>query len=280
MKTPPAPASGASRIASGTADPAARRRGEAETLAPPIPAARFARPRDWRAKIGFVVLPNERTVERDMSDLAPEGVGVYFSRGGMPREITVANLRAMGASLAEAARLILPDDGLDVVCYACTSGTVVLGEDAVVDELRKGAPGATATTLLSGVIQGLRALRARRIVVGTAYLDEINTLEADYLRTAGFEVVDMRGLQLRSDDEMVRVAPEYLVEFARAIDRPDADAVFISCGALRTVEVIEAVEALTGKPVVSSNQAMIWHCLRLAGIQDRMVGYGRLLREH
>jgi maleate isomerase len=69
------------------------------------------------------------------------------------------------------------------------------------------------------------------------------------------------------------------LEFARGLDRPEADTIFISCGALRTIEVIDALEAASGKPVVASNQAMAWDCLRLAGIDDRIEGYGRLLRD-
>ena len=61
---------------------------------------------------------------------------------------------------------------------------------------------------------------------------------------------------------------------------PDAEAVFVSCGALRSVEVIDEIEAVVDKPVVTSNQAMLWHCLRLAGIDDRLDGMGRLTREH
>ena len=78
---------------------------------------------------------------------------------------------------------------------------------------------------------------------------------------------------------MVRVAPDYIAEFALAQDRADADAIFVSCGALRTLEVVAEIEARAGKPVVCSNQAMIWDCLRLAGIDDRFEGYGRLLQE-
>ena len=66
----------------------------------------------------------------------------------------------------------------------------------------------------------------------------------------------------------------------QAIDHPDADAIFMSCGALRVLTVIDEIEAATGKPVVFSNQANFWQCLRLAGIDDRIAGFGRLLREH
>lgn len=236
--------------------------------------------RHGRGHLGFVLLANEDTIEDDMFMMAPPGVGLHFTRAAMPDAVTVANLASMQAGLAEAAGLLLPGRPLDVVCYACTSGTVVMGEDAVTAELRRPDPARKATTLLSGVIEGLRALAARRIVVGTPYLDEINRLEQGYLEARGFEVLDIQGLNLTYDTEMNAVTPAYLADFARAIDRPEADAVFISCGALRTIEVIDEIEAALGKPVVASNQAMLWHCLRLAGIDDRIEGYGRLFRDH
>jgi maleate isomerase len=133
---------------------------------------------------------------------------------------------------------------------------------------------------LTGVIAGLRALEARRIVLGTPYLDEINTVETAYLRNKGFDVLNTQGMNLTYDTDMVRVTPNYLAEFAQAIDHPEAEAIFISCGALRTIDAIEAIEQATGKPVVSSNQAMLWHCLRLARIPDKVPGYGRLFLEH
>ncbi len=241
---------------------------------------RFDRGRVWRARLGFVLIATERNVEEELPRMTPEGVGVHFTRVAMPRVVNVENLAAQLGHLAEAAALILPEDPLDVICYACTSGSVVMGEENVVAELRRGAPHAKPTTLVSGVIAGLRALGAKRIVVGTPYLDEVNAVEARYLRDCGFDVLDIQGMNLRYDEEMVRVSPSFLVDFARDIDRADADAVFISCGALRTIEVLEQIEAVTGKPAVSSNQAMLWHCLRLAGIEDPVPGFGRLLAEH
>ena len=101
---------------------------------------------------------------------------------------------------------------------------------------------------------------------------------ARYLRHAGFELAEFQGLNLDYDRQMSRVSPAFLVEFACAIDRPEADAVLLSCGALRSLEVVERIEQRLGKPVVTSNQAMLWHCLRLAGIEDRIEGHGRLLR--
>ena len=82
------------------------------------------------------------------------------------------------------------------------------------------------------------------------------------------------------EDDMMRVSPKFIHDFAASIDRPDAEAVFISCGALRSLEIVDALENKLGKPVVCSNQAMLWDCLRRAGIADQFSGYGRLLRDY
>lgn len=243
-------------------------------------SVRFDAGRNHRAKIGFVLIPNEQTIEYDMIRLAPPGVGIYFSRATMPHEISTRSLAQVADSLAQAAGRILPDDALDVVCFACTSGSVAVGEGRAIAELAKGAPSAKASTLITCVRNALRRLGARRIVVGTPYTDELNASVATYLVDAGFEIADFQGLNLLYDRDMIRVAPDYLLEFARAIDRPDADALLLSCGALRSVDVVDRIEDAIGKPVIASNQAMLWECLRMAGVDDRLDGLGVLLREH
>ncbi len=236
--------------------------------------------RHWRAKIGFVLLAMEQTIEDDMFRLRPPGVGVHFTRAPMANRVSVGTLAAMASGIGDAASLLLPDEPLDVVCYACTSGSVVIGEERVFAELNRGKPDARATSLITSVMRALEALKARRIAIATPYLAEVDTIERAYMVARGFEVVHMQGLGIEKDADMVRVTPETIFDFARGIDRPDADAVFISCGALRSLDVIAELENRLGKPVVTSNQAMMWDCLRLAGIADRRDDYGTLFREH
>ena len=239
----------------------------------------FDEGRHGRAKIGFVLLATEQTIEDDMFTLCPPGVGLHFTRAPIPDSITVETLRAQADDLAQAAASILPDGSLDVICYACTSGSLVIGEDRVFAELRKGAPSAEPTSLITGVMRALRAIGARRIAVATPYLDEINRREADYMTDAGFEIVNIQGLNLEKDSDMIRVRPDFIADFVARVDRPDADALFISCGALRSIDVLDALEQKLGKRVISSNQAMMWDVLRRAGVSDRIAGYGSLLRD-
>lgn len=240
----------------------------------------FDQGRHYRAKIGYVLLATEQTIQDDVMALCPKGVGMHFARIATPDDISAETLLAAGDLLAPAAASLLPDGTLDVVSYACTSGSLVLGSARVEAELRKGAPNATPTSLIRGVIRALQAVGARKIVVGTPYLDEVNTIEKKYLEDAGFEVLTIEGLNLRKDSDMVRVTPAFIHDFALSLNRADADAIFISCGALRTLEVIGAIEKAVGKPAICSNQAMIWDTLRLAGITDPIKGYGQLLEAH
>lgn len=234
-----------------------------------------------RAQIGYVLVANADLSEADFFAMKPSGVGVHFTRAPMPREVDLAALAAMERDLAAAAASLMPGrDDLDVISYSCTSGTFVIGEERVIAELRRLNPRPKATTMLSACVAALEALGARRIVLGTAYTPDLTALEVEFLHAKGFDVVRAEGLSLENDEEMNRVTPAWLARFAGEIDSPDADALFLSCGALRVLPVIDAIEAAIAKPVVFSNQANFWHCLRLAGIEDRIEGFGRLLREH
>jgi maleate isomerase len=244
------------------------------------PDISFDAGRHDRAKLGFVLLAMEQTIEDDMFNLAPPGVGVHFSRAPMANRVDVDTLSDMAVGIGDAAALLLPEGALDVVCYACTSGSVVIGEDRVFAELRRGAPTALTTSLITSVMRALSTIEVKRIAIATPYVGAINEIERAYMHARGFEIVNIEGLGIENDADMVRVTPDYILKFARSVDRPEADAIFISCGALRSVEIIQELEAQARKPVIVSNQAMIWDCLRLAGIRDPNPRFGQLFRDH
>ncbi len=234
----------------------------------------------YRAHIGYVLIPNDDLVEEEMFRLAPPGVGVHFSRVPGVDACTAEALMAMEKELSDAASRFVFEAGLDVVCFACTSGSALIGEERVMAELSRGVPNARPTSMISAVIKALRIFQAKRIVVATPYLDEINVREEKYLREQGFDVLDIQGMNILSGADMYRVAPDFIQEYARQIDRPDAEAILISCGGIRSLEIVDALEQQVGKPVVTSNQATFWDTMRLAGIKDKINGYGQLLRLH
>ncbi len=232
-------------------------------------------------RIGLI-WPSDGVLDSELWQFAPAHASLHFTRTQVidePISLSLVERMAEDTDIDYGAETLRPISPA-VVTYACTSGSLVIGEKRVFAELNRGAPAAKATSLITGVIRALHAVGARRIVVVTPYLDEVNRREVDYLEDAGFEVLSMCGLNLEKDSDMVRVAPDYIAEFALGRDCADADAIFVSCGALRTLDVIGEIEARAGKPAICSNQAMIWDCLRLAGIEDRFDGYGRLLSQY
>jgi maleate isomerase len=230
----------------------------------------------WRAKLGFILMSTDLAAESDIFAMAPEGVAVHFTRLKTDDYTTNETLARHIEAMADAAARLQPDTQPDVISYSCTSGSIVIGERRIMDEIKKGAPYARPMTLVTGVVDALGELGARRLVVGTPYLDEINTAEAEFLVAKGFEVLDIQGLNLETDIEFGCVTPDYWKKFALEIDRPDADAIFLSCGGIRSLEVAAEIEDLAGKPVVTSNQAQMWSCLRRAGIKDEIAGFGRI----
>ena len=178
--------------------------------------------------------------------------------------------------MADAASRIQPEIKPDVISYCCTSGSIVIGEEKVCAEIKRGAPYTTAITLVSGVVAALKKLEAKKIVIGTPYLDEINIVEKKFFENKGFDVLDIQGLNLGNGIEFGKITPDYLKDFALSIDQKDADVIFLSCSGIRSLDIIDEVEALTGKPVITSNQAQMWHALRIAGVDDKLSGFGKI----
>ena len=229
-----------------------------------------------RARLGFIMMSTDLASEPDFFRMAPEGVGIHVTRLKTEDYTTNETLSRHIEHMADAASRIQPDMKPDVVSYSCTSGSIVNGEERVMAEIKRGAPWARPMCLVTGVVDALHELGAKKLVVGTPYLDEVNTAEAEFLLDKGFEILDIQGLNLSTGTEMGQVTPAYWKAFGVAIDQPNADAIFLSCGGIRSLEVVEEIEQATGKPVITSNQAQFGSCLRRAGVKDELKGFGQI----
>jgi maleate isomerase len=234
--------------------------------------------RPMKKRIGLVILATDHTTEVDFQRIvASDRIGVYVARIPYANPVTPENLRAMQPSLTAAAGLILPDEPLDVVMYSCTSASVVIGDKEVAAAIKAAKPEAAVVTPTAASVKGLRALDARAISVLTPYTIETSRPMAEYFADLGFAIDRFTCLGLTDDREMARIAPEEIVAFARQAMAPESDALFISCTAVRAAGVIAEIEAATGKPVVSSNYATAWACLRLCGDHVARPELGRLM---
>ncbi|MGI9507363.1 MAG: maleate cis-trans isomerase family protein [Geminicoccaceae bacterium] len=232
-----------------------------------------------RAAIGLIVLSSDQTIEHEFRTLLGlEGVALYQSRIRNDSRITPETLGAMEARLVEATDVILPGMPLDVVAFACTSASMVIGEERVFEKIRKARPLARPTTPITAAFAAFKAFGVRRIALLTPYRPDVNHQIRTYIEARGVEIVRMASFE-EDDRQVCRISEGSIKEAALALGRdPAVEAVFVSCTALRAASVVEAIEAELEKPVTSSNHALGWHCLRLAGIEDRLEQAGRLFQ--
>ena len=121
----------------------------------------------WRAKLGFILMSTDLAAESDFYAMSPEGVGIHFTRLKTDDYTTNETLLQHIEYMADAASRLQPDTNPNVISYSCTSGSIVIGEKRIMDEIKRGAPHSIPMTLVTGVVEALDALCAKKIVVGT-----------------------------------------------------------------------------------------------------------------
>jgi maleate isomerase len=178
----------------------------------------------------------------------------------------------------EEAAATLTDARCDVVVFHCTANSMadgMAGEAKLLEAVgRAGAPHATTTA--TAIRRALAVLGARRIVLLTPYSAETTAEEAEFLRKAGYEVPHACAFALKGSDEYCGTPAQFWRDRTLEAARPDADAYLISCANISVLPVIEELEQKLDRPVVSSNQVVIWEALSLLRIGDRRNCPGRL----
>ena len=230
------------------------------------------------AVLGLIALQTDETIEPELQDiLRGEGRALYVTRVPSGAAVTPATLAAMEADLPAAAALLPPSLDFDVVGYGCTSGATTIGAGAVADIVAAGATTRAVTDPLTAVIAAARALDVRKIGFVTPYLPEVSASMSKALELADLEIAAFGSFEEPNEARVARISPASVKDAAMTVGGGGAEAVFLSCTNLRTLPVIVEIEAALGKPVISSNQALAWHMLRVAGL-DRAAGPGRLFQ--
>lgn len=231
-----------------------------------------------KAALGLIVLETDETIEVEFRDLFNQsGIALFHARIPVAQEITPDTLQDMEAALPTAVGLLPSAYPVDVVGYACTSGATVIGAENISRIVKQTFAGAKATDPITSVMAALNTLEARKIGLVTPYAPEVSTAMIELLQRNGFEVVNFGSFEQKEDATVARISPVSIHEAICNIGAPaDVDAVFVSCTNLQTFGIIEQAEESIGKPVVSSNQALAWHMLELAGLGQTLAGPGQL----
>lgn len=237
-----------------------------------------------RARIGVIYMSSSTVLEAEFQAMAPDGVSFHVDRLTLPT-VSIDGLdRMMGADQVEGCVRELAQAPLHVILFGGTSATFLNGiawDRGVIERMESVSGGIPATTTSTAVLAGLRAVGARRVAVAAPYTEDITARGADFLRAGGFEVTSQSSMGIDEDHAIGAVPTADVHRFVRDHAAGDFDAVFISCTNLRTVGAIARLEEDLGVPVVSAIQASFWLSLRLAGVADRVPGFGRLFdRQH
>lgn len=218
-------------------------------------------------RIGVILPSSNTTVEKEFSILLNNDVSLHFTRIHLT-DVTINDLSRMEKDVYVAAQL-LKDACVDLIVFACTSGSLIKGFDydrKIAEEITN-LTGCNAITTSRAVIDSLKALKVRKISLSTPYIKDVTDKEVDFLQQHGFEIVKSRFLNIRENIQIGNLSPLCAEEIVRNVDSPAAEAVFISCTNFRTFEVLSSLEKIIRKPVVSSNSVTLWAILNILKIQ-------------
>ncbi|MFB9121871.1 arylmalonate decarboxylase [Paraburkholderia dipogonis] len=225
------------------------------------------------ARIGHLY-PSGGLCDFEIQAMAPEGVQFVTTR--LPfSDTSIDSDRSLIADLELHASLVA-DARVDLIALNCTAAGVVSGPEQINERIR-AATGIRAVTTIEAVLAACKVLQARRIALLTPYSDDVVAAEIAFFAERGIEVVSHASRPCRTPFEQAMLDPQTWVELASEL--PVAyDALLISCAGVRVSTVIEPIEQMVGRPVITSNAALLWHCLRTLGIEQRCAGYGCLMR--
>ena len=233
----------------------------------------------WRGRIGLLVPSVNTVVEPEVNRMVPAGISVHAARMQNARSDLEDTLRM--CTHAERAARELASARVDIIAFACTAGSFVQGEVGE-KELRKRigeATGIPVVTTAGAVVSALSALQVTRLVMATPYIDELNQSEKGFLEGGGFHILAMAGLGIVDAFSIGEVSAQEVYHLVKGLWQEEAEATFISCTNLPTIAIIAELEKDTGAPVITSNQATLWACLRAIGCHGPVSGYGILLEE-
>ena len=230
----------------------------------------------WEHKLGIIVPSWNTVMEGEVQRMAGGTMSVHSMR--IPHTADTEEKLLWLGTQAPAAAGLLAHAKVDVICYGCAAGGFLKGpvDDQALGEKMAKETGIPVAVSSAAVAEALRTLGATRVSLASPYAPWLNERLKQYLTTAGFEVMAMQGLDTQNHSAVTNERIEALIA---EVDRPETQAIFVSCSNFPTLGIIESMEKKLGKPIVASNQASMWKMLRLVGDKRVVPGAGRLFRE-
>ena len=239
----------------------------------------------WRARLGLLIPSGIVATEPDVQKIIPHGVSIHCHRfkfaGGKSEEEVMRNLRQAEAQIEDAAEMLM--DAKPAVLAMTGTGVSFIGgygyDKMLIDKIKPRCGKIPVTTTTTAATNALKALGVKKISISMPYVEPVARTVAKFMEDSGFKIMDYKWLGKVGFD-IGRVTKEEIYSLVKSVDTPETEAHFVSCVNLHAAEIIKELETDLGKPVVTSNQATAWECLRLSGIKDSIIGWGTLLENY
>jgi maleate isomerase len=228
-----------------------------------------------QARIGLIIPSSNRLTEPQFNRYAPRGVDIHVTRLRMTGKYRKP-LNELKRALVEASEA-LSDVDPGIIVFHCTANSMEngLAHETAIVEIIEQASGCPTLTTAQAITQAFNHFAIKNLVLISPYVQATNEHEVHYLNEAGYTVIHELGLGLESHGYSA-VTPEEWKRIVRENARADADGYFLSCTNTRMIEAVPEIEREMDKPVISSNQATLWACLKRLGISHKDNRLGRL----
>ena len=231
-------------------------------------------------RVGLLTPSSNTTQAPEFTEVLPRTVSLHSSRLSLTN-IDADSTEHMVDEIGQESRK-LADAEVDVIVLAATAPSSRKGKGYDRELIRRieAASGKPATTASTALLEALAALGVRRLAIGSPWTEDIDKITVGFIEANGFEVLHHEAMGIVRNSEVGRLHPDTAYEMGRRVDRPEADAVMLSCGNWWTMSIVERLERDIGKPVLTTNGVSLWAVLRILKSYDSVAGYGQLLRDN
>lgn len=236
----------------------------------------------YATRLGFIIPSTNFIVEPDVYSMLPPGVTAHFARvlvTGRDIDRGYSSIWKESNERIDLAVQELASARVSVIAYAVTAGSFFGGRewDATLRAHVAHETGIPCVSTSYSLVLALNALRASHVAVASAYAGLLNHHLRTFLTEHHFKIVGLQGLGDTVIQQPASESPERIMSLAREVNSPEAEAILLSCAGLSVLPLLDGLEEELRKPVVSSNQAVVWAALRAAKVNQQVQGFGRLL---
>lgn len=233
----------------------------------------------WRARVGHVAPSRGDVMVYEFYRMFPEGFMLLNSTGTI-RQLVDADFDKQLQRIEEAA-IDLAENNCDSIIVGGSPIFTRLGygSDIEMGKRLTAKAGVPVSAGITGEVEALKTMGVKKVVVATPHEDTLNQRMKKFLEASGFQVLKIEGYGIRQNSRIADLPVHASYKIAKRLyeKAPEADGIFIPCPRWPTIEDVELLEKETGKPVITSCQAYIWHAMRLARVKEEIAGFGRLM---